>query len=265
MEKIKELREITGAGMVDCKKALEEAGGDIDKAIELLRKKGIAKAAKRGDRETSEGIVIVETNDDNSEGYIVEFNSETDFVARNDKFLALVKEVMDVVKTKKPATLEALMSEAMGVGTVQEGIETLSGVIGEKLGVKRMEIVSGSTVTAYSHAGGKIGVLVVLDTADQSEIGRNIAMHIAASAPKYMNSEDVDVAEIEKEKEIYKEQLLKEGKPENIIEGILVGKVKKYCSEVCLMEQEYIMDDKKKVSEAIGDVKIEKFVRYGLV
>lgn len=264
MEKIKELREKTGAGMVDCKKALEEAGQDIDKAVEILRKKGIAKAAKRGDRETSEGIVKVDTNADGTEGYIVEFNSETDFVARNEKFQELTDKVMAVVKEKKPASLEALMSESMEEGTVQESIDTLSGVIGEKLGIKNMEIVSGAAVTAYSHAGGKIGVLVSLAKVDE-ELGKGLAMHIAASAPRYMKAEDVDTAEIEKEKEIYREQLAKEGKPENIIENILVGKVAKYCSEVCLLEQEYIMDDKKKIKDVLGDNSIEKFVRFSLV
>ena len=265
MEKIKELREKTGAGMVDCKKALDESNGDINLAIEILRKKGIAKAAKRGDRETSEGIIMVETNDDKTEGYIVEFNSETDFVARNDKFQDLVNKIMTVVKTQKPANLEALMALPMETGTVQENIDTLSGVIGEKLGVKRMEIVSSASVTAYSHAGGKIGVLVALDKADQAELGRDIAMQIAAAAPRYLVSEEVEASEIEKEKEICKEQLIKEGKPENMLEGILVGKIKKYCSEICLMEQEYIKDDKKKVKDVLGDVKIVKFVRFSLV
>jgi len=265
MEKIKELREKTGAGMVDCKKALDESNGDINLAIEILRKKGIMKAAKRGDRETSEGIVMVETNDDNTEGYIVEFNSETDFVARNDKFQALVNSIMAVVKTQKPASLEALMSLPMETGTVQENVDTLSGVIGEKLGVKRMEIVSAATVTAYSHAGGKIGVLVALDKAGQGELGRDIAMQIAAAAPRYLVPEEVEASEIEKEKEICREQLVKEGKPENMMEGILVGKIKKYCSEICLMEQEYIKDDKKKVKDVLGDAKIVKFVRFSLV
>lgn len=265
MEKIKELREKTGAGMVDCKKALDESNGDINLAIEILRKKGIAKAAKRGDRETSEGIVKVETNDDKTEGYIVEFNSETDFVARNDKFQALTDQIMSVVKTQKPANLEALMAMPMETGSVQENIDTLSGVIGEKLGVKQMDIVSAASVTAYSHAGGKIGVLVALDKADQAELGRDIAMQIAAAAPRYLVSEEVEASEIEKEKEICREQLIKEGKPENMLDGILVGKIKKYCSEICLMEQEYIKDDKKKVKDVLGDVKIVKFVRFSLV
>jgi len=264
MEKIKELREKTGAGMVDCKKALEEAGQDIDQAVEILRKKGIAKAAKRGDRETSEGIVKVDTNEDGTEGYIVEFNSETDFVARNDTFQELTDKVMAIVKEKKPANIEVLMSEPMAEGTVQESIDNLSGVIGEKLSVKKMEIVSGNAVTAYSHAGGKIGVLVELENKDD-ELGKNLAMHIAASAPRYMKAEEVEEAEIEKEKEIYREQLEKEGKPENIIENILTGKVAKYCSEICFLEQEYIMEDKKKVKDVLGDNQIKKFVRFSLV
>ena len=265
MEKIKQLREQTGAGMVDCKKALEESNGDIAKAIEILRKKGIAKAAKRGDRETSEGIIKLTVNAAGNEGYMAEFNSETDFVARNEKFQEFTDQVMAIIQEKKPASLEALLAEAMGAGTVAEALGTLSGVIGEKLGIKRMAILSSAgTVTAYSHMGGRIGVLVAVDKPGQKELGYDIAMQIAAANPKYLAAEDVESAEIEKEKEIYREQLAKEGKPENILENILAGKVKKYCSEICLLEQEYIKDDKKKVKDILGDVKIEKFIRCSL-
>lgn len=266
MEKIKILREKTGAGMVDCKKALDETGGDIEKAVELLRKKGIAKAAKRGERETNEGIVLVETSDDNSEGFLLEINAETDFVVKNDKFQAYAKDLMIIFKEKKSASLEDLMAEAMAEGTAQEVLDNLSGTIGEKMAVKRIEYIKNEEgqVAPYSHMGGKIGVLVSFDSKVDEALAKDVAMHVAAAAPSYLNPEDVPMEEIEKEKEIYAEQLKKEGKPEEIIDKILVGKVKKYQEEVCLNKQEYIKDDKKKVEEVLGEAKIIKFVRFSL-
>lgn len=265
MEKLKELRGLTGAGMVDCKKALDETSGDIEKAVELLRKKGIAKAAKRGNRETSEGIVLVDTNADNTEGYIIEFNSETDFVSRNEKFLDLTKAIMDLAKQECPADLEALMSLLLDGITVKDTVDNLSGVIGEKLAVANYEILKTTgTVVAYSHLGGRIGVLVELDKAGISEMGIDIAMQVAATDPKFINPEDVDKALISKEREVYKEQLLKEGKPENIIDNILEGKIKKLYTEICLAKQEFIKDDKQSVEGFLGGAKVVKFVRYSL-
>jgi elongation factor Ts len=264
MEQIKKLREMTGAGMVDCKNALDSAGGDLEKAIEFLRKKGIAKAAKRSEREASEGIILVAVNDDKTEGYVVEVNSETDFVARNEKFKDLVNSILEVVKIKKPANSEELLAMELNGSTVEEQISTLSGVIGEKLALGRVAVVSGQTVSAYSHLGGRIGVLVALDQAGKEELAGDIAMHIAASNPRYLNSSEVLAEELEKEKEIYREQLLKEGKPENMIENIMPGKIKKYYSEVCLVDQEYIKDDKKTITDILGGVNIIKFIRYSL-
>ncbi|PKM91426.1 elongation factor Ts [Candidatus Falkowbacteria bacterium HGW-Falkowbacteria-1] len=264
MEQIKELRERTGAGMVDCKKALDESGGNIEKAIEILRKKGIAKAAKRSEREAGEGIIIVSTNDDKTEAYALELNSETDFVARNEKFQELAGKILEIIKNKKPESGGDLLKAELDGSTVEESISNLSGVIGEKLALGRFFFVSGQTVAAYSHLGGKIGVLVALDQADKNELATDIAMHIAAANPRYLNSEEVPSEELDKEKEIYKEQLLKEGKPENIIENIMQGKVKKYYSDVCLLDQEYIKDDKKSVKDILGGVSILKFVRLSL-
>jgi elongation factor Ts len=264
MEQIKELRERTGAGMVDCKKALDEAGGDIDKAIEILRKKGIAKAAKRSERDVAEGIIVVGTNDDKTEAYAVEINSETDFVARNEKFQELANQILEVLKDKKPQTEEELLKTDLNGSTVEENINNLSGVIGEKLALGRFSIVSGQTVASYSHLGGKIGVLVALDQAGKDELASDVAMHIAAANPRYLNNGEVPSAEIEKEKEVYREQLIKEGKPENMIENILQGKIKKYYSEVCLLDQEYIKDDKKKISDILEGSSISKFVRLSL-
>nr|MCU0680205.1 translation elongation factor Ts [Planctomycetota bacterium] len=221
MEQIKQLREITGAGMVDCKKALDEAGGDLDKAVEILRKKGIAKSAKRGDRETNEGVVKVLVNNNNTEGYVLEINSETDFVARNEKFQELGDKILVVISEKKPQNLEELLALALDGNTVKEQVDNLSGVIGEKLAIKRFAILSGETVSAYSHLGGKIGVLVALDQTDKKQLAEDIAMHVAAANPKYITPEEVPSEEIEKEKDIYREQLAKEGKTGDMVEKIM--------------------------------------------
>jgi elongation factor Ts len=264
MELIKQLREMTGAGMVDCKKALDESGNDLDKAVELLRKKGISKAAKRTDREANEGVIKVAVNDAGTEAYILELNSETDFVSRNEKFQAFAETLLNLAKENKPADLAALMALPLEGGTAQEALDNLSGTIGEKMAVKRFEILSGATVAAYSHLGGKIGVLVALDAAGKGELAADIAMQVAAANPKYLVPSEVDPGEMEREKEIYKEQLLKEGKPAAMIDKIVEGKMGKYYSEVCLTEQEYIKDDKKKIKDILGGANIIKFVRYSL-
>lgn len=264
MELIKQLREMTGAGMVDCKKALDEAGNDLNKAVEVLRKKGISKAAKRTGREANEGVVKVAVNEAGNEAYILELNSETDFVSRNEKFQTLAETLLNLVKNNKPADLAALMALPLDGGTAQEALDNLSGTIGEKMVVKRFEIVSGSTVAAYSHLGGRLGVLVALDAADKKELAMNIAMQVAAANPKYLVPAEVDPEEMAKEKEIYKEQLLKEGKPAPMVDKIVEGKMGKYYSEVCLTEQEYIKDDKKKIKDILSGANILKFVRYSL-
>ncbi len=266
MEHIKELRDRTGAGIVDCKNALTESGGDLEKAIEILRKKGIAKAAKRGDREAQEGSIVVAVNDAGTEGYIFEMNAETDFVVRNDQFKTMGQAVLEAAKTHVPNSIEELLAVKMADGSsVDEALQHLSGVIGEKIALGRYErLTSNGTVAAYAHPQGNIGVLVALSTPGAGELGRDIAMHIAAASPRYINSSEVDPAEMEKEKEIYREQLLKEGKPAEMIEKILVGKMNKYYEEVCLLDQEYVKDDSKKVKDILNGATIEKFIRYSL-
>ena len=264
MEKIKELRERTGAGMVDCKKALDEVGGDIEKAIEILRKKGIAKASKRSEREAGEGVIKVKVSDDKSEAYLLELNSETDFVARNEKFQALLDDLMDLAQENKVSQAEDLLNLDLKGSTVEDQIRALSGVIGEKIALGRVAMVSGPSVAAYSHLGGRMAVLVALDQAGQEDLAADIAMHIAAADPSYLDESQVPSEEVEKEKGIYREQLLKEGKPENIIDNIIAGKVKKYYSDVCLVEQEYIKDDKKKVKDILGETKVLSFFRHSL-
>ncbi len=263
LELIKQLREESGAGMVDCQKALNESGGDMDKALEILRKQGIAKAAKRSDRETAEGVIKAEAS--GGVGYMVEINSETDFVARNEKFQKFADDVLALIKEKEPKDIEELMALEMNDSTVKEALENLSGVIGEKLSLKRFAILkSEGTVAAYLHMGGRIGVLVALSEKDTDELAHNMAMQIAASDPKYISPDEVPAEEIEKEKEIYREQLRSQGKPENIIDKILTGKINKYFEEVCLLKQDYIKEEKKKVEDILGGVKVEKFIRYSL-
>ena len=265
MEKLKLLRDKTGAGIADCKMALDEAGGEIDKAIEILRKKGIAKAAKRSDREAGEGMVKVAISQDAKTGYIVEINAETDFVVRSEKFQQFAEKVIKLSLEKQPKNLAELLSLNYNGAKVKENLDSLSGVMGEKLDIKKYNLLkSDGTVAAYSHLGGKIGVLVALNKEGQSDIAYDIAMQIAAAKPKYIRVEDVAADELAKEKEIYREQLLKEGKPENMIEKIMPGKLAKFYEEVCLLKQEYIKDDSKRVEDILGEVKVEGFIRYSL-
>lgn len=286
MNNIKTLRDKTGCGILDCKKALEEANDDIEKAVDILRKKGIAKAAKRADRDACEGIIIAGTNDGQTEGYMVEINSETDFVAKNEKFQEFAEQVYNVVREMKPKNVEELMNAGIDMAklkdqsksadfspstTVKDQLENLSGVIGEKLDISNVAVLSNSkgTIGNYVHAGGKIGVLVELSgSTGLSELAKDIAMQVAAANPKYVNPEDVPNEELEKEKDIYREQLKGEGKPENIINKIVEGKMNKFYEEVCLVKQVFIKDEKKKVEdvlkEANEDAKVEKFVRFAL-
>lgn len=265
MEQIKLLRERTGAGIVDCKNALQEANGDLDAAIDILRKKGIAKAAKRGDREATEGLVKVGQNTEGTEGYIFEINAETDFVVRNDQFKEMADKIMAVIKEKSPATLDEVLALSVDGTSIAETLEHMSGVIGEKIGLSRYtKLTSSGTLGSYVHAQGNIGVLVALNASGQTELAQNIAMHIAAASPRYIKPEEVDPAELEREKSIYREQLATEGKPDEMIEKIMMGKLGKYYEEVCLLKQEYIKDDSKKVEDILNGVGIESFIRYSL-
>ncbi|MCX6798419.1 MAG: translation elongation factor Ts, partial [Candidatus Falkowbacteria bacterium] len=195
---------------------------------------------------------------------ILELNSETDFVSRNEKFQTLADEILNLLKDKKPADLDELLSLTMPSGTVKENLDNLSGTVGEKMGIKRIAVVSGPTVAAYSHLGGRIGVLVVLDQADKTELAQEVAMQVAAANPKYLKPEEVSSVELDKEKEIYRAQLLEEGKPEAMVDKIVLGKVSKYYGEVCLLEQEFIKDDKKKVKDILAGVGVIQFIRYNL-
>ena len=278
---VKELRERTGAGMMDCKKALQEANGDMDKAIEILRKKGIAKAAKKADRVASEGTIAVEVSEDNKCATIVEVNSETDFVAKNETFQKLVEKVKTHISTSTVESVEELYKSEIDGATFEEYMKAEIAKIGENIVVRRFDricVEGAGIVSGYLHMGGKIGVIVAA-TCDKEEtcaaikdLLKDIAMHIAAMNPLYLDEASIPADVIEKEKEIAKAQLEKEGKPANIIEKIIPGKIKKFVEENTLLGQKFVKDDKKSVKQVLdeaakaagGEAKIVRFVRYEL-
>ncbi|HCY8272687.1 TPA: elongation factor Ts [Staphylococcus aureus] len=263
---VKELREKTGAGMMDCKKALTETDGDIDKAIDYLRKKGIAKAAKKADRIAAEGLVHVETK--GNDAVIVEINSETDFVARNEGFQELVKEIANQVLDTKAETVEALMETTLPNGkSVDERIKEAISTIGEKLSVRRFAIrtkTDNDAFGAYLHMGGRIGVLTVVEGSTDEEAARDVAMHIAAINPKYVSSEQVSEEEINHEREVLKQQALNEGKPENIVEKMVEGRLRKYLQEICAVDQDFVKNPDVTVEAFLKTKggKLVDFVRY---
>lgn len=264
MELIKKLREKTGTGIVDCQKALAEAQGDFNLALEIIRKKGIARAAKRSERTAAQGLIKACTNSDQTEGYMIEVNSETDFVARNERFQNFVQQLLTKIRETKPKSFQELLVLKLDDTTVQETLDNLSGVIGEKLAIKDFVIISSAgTVAAYLHPGGKVGVLMAINEKNK-DLAKNLAMQVAAMDPKYISPEEIPADEIAKEKAIYREQLLKTGKPEIILEKIITGKLAKFYEALCLIKQEYIKDDKKKVADILAGAKIEKFIRYSL-
>ncbi|WJC65543.1 translation elongation factor Ts [Staphylococcus aureus] len=263
---VKELREKTGAGMMDCKKALTETDGDIDKAIDYLREKGIAKAAKKADRIAAEGLVHVETK--GNDAVIVEINSETDFVARNEAFQELVKEIANQVLDTKAETVEALMETTLPNGkSVDERIKEAISTIGEKLSVRRFAIrtkTDNDAFGAYLHMGGRIGVLTVVEGSTDEEAARDVAMHIAAINPKYVSSEQVSEEEINHEREVLKQQALNEGKPENIVEKMVEGRLRKYLQEICAVDQDFVKNPDVTVEAFLKTKggKLVDFVRY---
>ena len=263
---VKELREKTGAGMMDCKKALTETDGDMDKAIDYLREKGIAKAAKKADRIAAEGLVHVEIN--GNEAAIVEINSETDFVARNEGFQNLVKEIANQVLATKAESVEALMETKFEDGkTVDEKMKEAISTIGEKLSIRRFAVRTKSdndAFGAYLHMGGRIGVLTVVEGSTDEEAAKDVAMHIAAINPKYVSSEQVKEEEINHEREVLKQQALNEGKPENIVEKMVEGRLRKYLQEICAVDQNFVKDPDQTVEAFLKSKggKLVDFVRY---
>lgn len=254
---VNKLRQMTGAGMMDCKKALTEAEGDFDKAVELLRKKGQKVSASRADRETSEGVVFAKTNEDSSEGALIAFTCETDFVAKNDEFVALGNKIAELAFAEKPESIDALYGMKLGELSVKENVVELTGKIGEKLEVKEMQVLSGEAVVPYIHSNAKLGVLVSLTNTNGASVeaaGKDVAMQIAAMSPVAVDKDGVDPAIVEKEIEIGKEQARQEGKPENIIEKIAMGKLNKFYKENTLLSQSFVKDSSLSVSQYLDSV-----------
>ena len=254
---VNELRKKTGAGMMDCKKALTEANGDYEKAIDILRKKGAAVAAKRAEKSANEGLVLIKISDDKKTGVIAEINCETDFVAKSEDFINLADSVLQTVFSQKPANKEDLLANNP---TLYNQLNDVMGKVGEKIEISRFAIenVSEGVVVGYVHLGSKLGVLVKFEGAasgrdELTEIGKDIAMQVAAMKPICVYREEVPKDLIEKETDIYKELARKEGKPEQILEKIATGKINKFYQENCLVEQAFIKDNTKTVNDLIKE------------
>ena len=277
---VKTLREKTGCGMMDCKKALTNADGDMDKAVDFLREQGLAKQAKKAGRIAAEGVAYACTNDDLSVGVVVEVNAETDFVAKNAEFQGFVDAVVEQALGTSAADMDAFMAEAWNADpskTVQDALTEKISVIGEKLNIRRFEkITSEGCVVAYIHGGGRIGVLVEADTnVVNDEIRtclKNVAMQVAAMSPKYVSRDEVSQEFMDHEKEILLAQAKKENpnKPDNIIEKMIVGRLNKELKEYCLLDQVYVQDSdltvgkyvEKVAKENNAEVTVKKFVRF---
>lgn len=273
---VKNLRERTGCGMMDCKKALTESNGDMDKAIEFLREKGLAAAAKKSGRIAAEGLVVSVKDDAKKVGVVLEVNAETDFVAKNEKFVNFVNDVALTIINENPADMDALMACkcANSEMTVEEELREKILTIGENMKIRRFERMEGDLV-AYVHGGGRIGVMVQFNTdlADKAEFdayAKDIAMQIAAVTPQYLNESEVPAEVVAKEKEILTVQAMNEGKPANIAEKMVAGRIKKFFKDVCLVDQQFVKDSEKSVAQYTADtakalggsIEIVKFVRF---
>lgn len=268
---VNELRQITGAGMMDCKKALAESNGDMEAAIDYLRKKGAKISANRADRQASEGAVIATTSADGKKGVIVELNCETDFVGKNDGFIALAKEIAQIAIDNEPADLSALRALNIGNITIEARLLDEIAKIGEKIDVSKYELIKGNNVVAYIHGANRLGVLVELNNAPSEAnvaAGKDVAMQIAAMNPVAVDKADVDASVIERELEIGKEQARAEGKPEAMLDKIATGKLEKFYKESTLLNQEFVKDNTKSVAKMLSDVEsgltVIKFKRVQL-
>ena len=264
---VKELREKTGAGMMDCKKALVETNGDFEAAIDFLREKGLAAAGKKADRIAAEGTTYILEN--GNEAILVEINAETDFVAKNDKFVALVEELAAHLLAAKPADVDAALETEINGVKVSDYISSAIATIGEKISLRRFEIKTKTDADAfgsYLHMGGRIGVLVVLEGSTDAAAAKDIAMHIAAINPTYVSREEVSVEEVERERKVLTEQALNEGKPENIVAKMVEGRLGKYFEDICLLDQTFVKNSDQKVRDFVKSTggNVTAFIRYAV-
>lgn len=268
---VNRLRQMTGAGMMDCKKALEETKGDFDAAVDFLRKKGAKISANRADRDAKEGAIIAKTSADRKTGVIVQLSCETDFVAKNEDFVAFTHKLADIALANKPANIDALKALPMDGLTVGDKITEQVGKIGEKIDVVKYELIEATNVVAYIHAGNRLGVLVTLNNEPNDAnlaAGKDAAMQIAALNPVAVDKDDVDADVVNRELEIAKDQVRAEGKPENMIEKIAQGKLAKFFKESTLMNQEFVKDSSKTVAQMLDGVEkglaVKSFKRISL-
>lgn len=264
---VKELRTSTGAGMMDCKKALTEADGDMAKAVDILREKGLSQAAKKAGRIAAEGAVVSYVSEDGKVGVIVEVNCETDFVGHNEGFQTLAKSIAKQVTVAAPADVDALLASEMDGKTVKDLVTEAVAKIGENISVRRFERFESAEgqVYSYIHGGGKIGVLVDMKGGD-AELGKDVAMQVAAANPSYLNRDQVPAVELEHEKTVLSEQARNEGKPEKIIEKMVIGRINKYYKEVCLLDQEFIKDGDLTITKLLKSkgAEVARFARFQL-
>lgn len=272
---VKELRDKTGAGMMDCKKALTQAEGDIEKAIDILREKGLASAAKKSGRVAAEGVIATYVSDDMKNASIIELNCETDFVSANEAFVTLANDIAKAVAENDVDSLDAVKALPYGESTIQDAITALIAKLGENMNLRRYEKLAAPAglVSSYIHMGGKIGVLVQVDAENASEevsaVAKDVAMHVAALNPQFLDNSSVDAETIEREREIYRVQALNEGKPEKIVEKMVDGRINKFFKEVCLVNQMFVKNPDlsieafiKEESKKYGNIKLVKFVRF---
>ena len=270
-KEVNELRQKTGSGMMDCKKALVEAGGDFDKAIDILRKKGQKVSAARSNRETSEGVVIYKLSPNEDKASILSFTCETDFVAKNEDFQELASKILDTAFDNNLSSVEEILSSSLGSSTIEQEIVNLIGKIGEKIEIREYKTFEGEKIVPYIHAGNKLGVLVSLvntSSVDYVAAGKDVAMQIAAMNPIALNKDGVDQTVIDKEIEIGKEQALKEGKPENIVEKIAQGKLQKFFKDNTLLSQPFVKDNSMTIESYLGtfssELTVDKFLRVSI-
>lgn len=274
---VKELREMTGSKMMDCKKALVETDGNIEKAVEFLREKGLADASKKSGRVAAEGIVKTYIAADKKSGAVLEFNCETDFVALNEEFVGFADKLAKIVVETSITTVEEILNEKIeGETVVSESLKALIAKLGENMSVRRFTkfSIENGIVKSYIHGGGRIGVLVEVacdkDSEVLDEVAKEVCMQIAAANPLFLNKDAVDTTSMEKEKEIYRVQALNEGKPEKIVEKMVIGRIQKYFKEVCLLEQPWVKDSDKSISKFLEEkskevgspITVTRFVRY---
>ncbi|TLS76515.1 elongation factor Ts [Mariprofundus erugo] len=261
---VKKLREISGAGMMDCKKALSETNGDIDAAVDFLRKKGLAAASKKAGRVAAEGVVTVAT--DGNVGVVLEVNSETDFVSKNDQFVGFVNKLAAIIIRENPADVAALNALPFDAEfNVEQALSQLIATIGENMSIRRFERAEAAgTVATYVHGAGKIGVLLSFDKEVDAELARGVAMHVAAANPRFICRDDVDEASVERERQVLSERAIASGKPEAIVDKIVQGQLGKFYSDVCLLEQDFVMDTDKKVGAALGGATVVTMARFQL-